>query len=301
MNPAVPSLDTQFREAVSAIDAGDIPALERLLDAHPGLADERLDAAGAWLRDQVGRALDGFFARPYLLWFVAEDPVRTGTLPANIADVTRTLIATARRAGVTSLPEQLDYTLSLVAWSGVAARCGVQLELLDVLLEAGARPDGNSDNALVNGHEKAAAHLVARGAPLTLGTALCLGRWDAVTRLAAGANAAQRQFAFVLAALNGRAEGLRRALALGVALNAPSADLHSHATALHHAVGSGELEAVRVLVEAGADREARDTLWDGTPLGWAEHYVAEGKDAGDRRRYAAIAAYLRSLDVGDPT
>ena len=296
-----PSLDTLFRQAVSAIDAGDIPALERRLNEHPGLVGERLDAPGAWLRDQVGRALDGFFARPYLLWFVAEDPVRTGTLPANIADVARTLIVAARRAAVTSLQEQLDHTLSLVAWSGVAARCGVQLELLDVLLDAGARPDGSPDNALVNGHQAAAAHLVARGAPMTLGTALCLGRWDEVARLAAGANAAQRQFAFVLAALNGRAEGLRRAIALGVPLNAPSADLQSHATALHHAVGSGALDAVRVLVEAGADRGARDTLWDGTPLGWAEHYVAEGKDDGSRKRYAAIAEYLRSLDSGDPT
>ena len=64
------SFDLLFRSAVSAVDAGDVPALERLMAEHPELASERLEAPGQWLRDQVGDALDGFFARPYLLWFV---------------------------------------------------------------------------------------------------------------------------------------------------------------------------------------------------------------------------------------
>ena len=54
------SLDVLFREAVSAIDAGDLAALKRQLAAHPNLAGDRLDSPGAWLRDQVGDALDGF-------------------------------------------------------------------------------------------------------------------------------------------------------------------------------------------------------------------------------------------------
>jgi peptide-methionine (S)-S-oxide reductase len=44
---------------------------------------DRLESPGAWLRDKVGGALDGFFRQPYLLWFVAEDPVRNGKLPGN--------------------------------------------------------------------------------------------------------------------------------------------------------------------------------------------------------------------------
>jgi hypothetical protein len=74
------ALDACFREAVSAIDAGNIDALERLVTATPALVRERLASPGAWLRDKVDGALDGFFERPYLLWFVA-DPVRNGTLP----------------------------------------------------------------------------------------------------------------------------------------------------------------------------------------------------------------------------
>jgi len=244
------NLDPLFREAVSAIDAGDVSALERLLAAHPRLVRYRLDSPGAWLRDKVGNALEGFFRQPYLLWFVAEDPVRNDKLPKNIAQVARTIIQAAEREGVDSLREQLDFTLSLVSWSWVARKCEVQIELIDVLIDAGASPDGNPDNALVNGNFAAAAHLVEAGAKLTLATALCLERWDNVTRLAQTASASEKQFGFILAALNGKAEALRRMIDLGIDLNSPSTDLYSHATALHHAVCSGSLEAVKLLNSA---------------------------------------------------
>ena len=112
-----PSLDAHFRDAVAAIDAGDVETLNRLLTEHPALPGERLESPGAWLRDTVGDALDGFFKRPYLLWFVAEDPVRNASLPPNIAVVARTIIDAARRQAVGTLQEQLDYALTLVSWS----------------------------------------------------------------------------------------------------------------------------------------------------------------------------------------
>ncbi len=285
--------DSLFRAAVSAIDAGDVAELERLLTAHPELVRERLHSPGAWLRDKVGGALDGFFRQPYLLWFVAEDPVRNGKLPRNIAQVTRTIIHAAEREGVNTLREQLEYALRLVSWSWIARECGVQIELIDVLIDAGASPDCNPDNALVNGNFAAAEHLVERGATLTLATALCLGRLDDARRLAETTSAREKQFGFILAALNGKAEALRLMLGLGVDLKGVSPDLYSHAPALHHAVWSGSLEAVKVLVEAGADMDKRDTNEDATPLGWAEY--AQSQHARDDRgkRYAAIAAYLR--------
>src|SRR5919199_5988118 len=100
------ALDALFRDAVTAIDAGDVTALERLLAEHPRLVRDRLEAPGAWLRDTVGDALDRFFRAPYLLWFVAEDPGRNGTLPPNIARVTRAIVQAAQREGVPSLQEQ---------------------------------------------------------------------------------------------------------------------------------------------------------------------------------------------------
>ena len=152
-------------------------------------------------------------------------------------------------------------------------------------------PAANATNALVNGHIAAAERLIERGGTLTLATALCLGRWEDVSRLNADATEAQRQFAFVLAALNGKAEGLRRMVQSVVNVNASSADLYAHGSPLHHAVCSGSLEAVQVLV-AGADVELQDSAWNGTPLGWAEHYV-ESAPPERVAAYRAIADYLR--------
>ena len=290
----VASLDALFREAVLAIDAGDVSEVERLISANPVLVRERLVSPAPWLREKIGGALDGFFERPYLLWFVAEDPVRNGKLPANIGAVAKTIIDAARREGVPSLQEQLDYALTLVAWSWIARQSGVQIELIDVLVDAGASPGGNANNALVNGNDAAADHLLKRGAKLTLAAALCLGRWDDVDRLLPTTDQQQKQFAFVLAALLGKAEALRRMILAGVDVNGPSRDLYSHGTPLHHAVCSGSIEAVQTLVDAGARLGTKDSAWQATPLNWAEHYVEEAKEDEGRKRYQDIAAYLRA-------
>ncbi len=310
-------LDTQFREAASAIDAGDVATLECLLTARPELVRDRLDSPGAWLRDRVGNALDGFFQRPYLLWFVAEDPVRNGKLPRNIAQVADTIIKAAKRHEVASLQEQLDHALRLVCWSWIARQCGVQIELIDLLVEAGASLDGravyqsrygtHSDAAIYNGNFDAAKHLVERGAPLTLTTALSLELWPDVDRFLSNATLAEKQDAFVQAAMNGKADALRYMLVRGIDPTTVSDRNQSHGTALHHAVWSGSLDAVRVLVEAGADLTRRDAIYDGTPLGWAMHgeqgqkestrdsaNEAEVHQAGGRKQYREIAEYLRA-------
>jgi hypothetical protein len=286
------NIDQLFQQAVALIGAGDVPALDRLLSVHPELARKRVTAPGPWLRDKLGGALDGFFKDPYLLWFVAEDVPVHGHLPKNIAEVTRVILRSAQ--GAPGLQEQLDSTLRLICWSGVAQQCGVQIELIDTLLDAGASPDGGPNNALVNCHVAAAEHLVARGAALTLASAVCLERWDDARRLAASASEAEKQFALVLAALNGKAEGVKFMVEVGADVNRPSADLYAHGTPLHHAVCSGSLATVRAFVEAGADPAKRDAAWNGTPLGWAEYYLAARKDADSQRRYGEIAEYLRA-------
>lgn len=268
--------DPLFRAAVAAIDTGDVPALERLLAAQPRLLCDRLEGYG-----------EGYFHRPYLLWFVAENPIRNGSLPANIGDVTRTILGAGERGGVESRPEQLDYALGLVSSGRIPRERGVQLELVDLLIGAGARPDGALMPALAHREAAAVERLLERGASLTLTAAVCTGRMDEAARLLAAASPSQRQAALAGAALFGRAPALRLLIAREVDVNAFSpADFHPHGTALHHAVDSGSLEAVRVLVEAGGDLEIRDRLHDGTALDWAQYL-----------KRSEIAAYLREATI----
>ncbi len=277
-----PELDSLFREAVSYIDAGQLSALQSLITASPQLVQLRLETPGSWLRDLVDGALDGYFKDPYLLWFVAENPIRHERLPANIVQITGTIIAAAQQERVQSLQEQLDYTLGLVVTGRVPRESGVQLQLMDMLIDAGATP-GPGHGALSARNLEAAAHLVERGGELTLASAICLERDADVERLTKAASTRDKQIALVAAALNGRADALARLLPLGVDIDAYSIGIHPHATAIHHAVDSGSLEAVKVLAEAGARLDSRDKVYNGTPLDWAEH---EGR--------REIADYLRA-------
>ncbi|MBV9108501.1 MAG: ankyrin repeat domain-containing protein, partial [Gemmatimonadetes bacterium] len=214
----------------------------------------------------------------------AENPIRTGRLPANIADVARTIVRASERAGVPDLAKTANYALGLVVTGRVPRESGVQIALMDVLLDAGARPD-HLDGAVMERAAEAAEHLLRHGARPTLAAALFLGRPDEAARLLPLADDAARQTALVGAALRGNAEAVRWLLDAGVPATARSATIHPHATALHHAVGAGSMDAVRLLAEAGADRTVRDRIHDGTPLGWAVH-LGHGE----------IAAYLRGLD-----
>ena len=263
-------LDLLFREAVSYIDAGQLNQLQDLLTANPQLVRQRLESPGNWLRDLVDGALEGYFQAPYLLWFVAENPIRNERMPANVVDIAQTIIAAAKGQPVESLQEQLDHALGLIVTGRVPREAGFQRQLMDVLIDAGATP-GAGNGALSGRNLEAAAHLVERGGELTLGTAICLDREADVERLAANASVRDKQIALVAAALNGKARALERLLQLGVDINAYSTGIHPHATALHHAVDSGSLEAVQVLVNAGARLDIRDKVYNGTPLDWAEH------------------------------
>ncbi len=265
--------DPLFQEAVSAIDAGDVSTLERLLATHPGLVSARADYG------------EGYFRSPYLLWFVAENPVRNGTLPGNIVQVTHAIVQAAERSRAAGLREQLDYTLGLVCSGRVARECGVQTALIDVLVDAGADPDSAVLPALAHREIAAAEKLLERGAALTLPTAVCTGRTSDVARLVRVANAGDRQTALSAAALYGQAQVLAELVDCGVDLNAYSPPgFHPHGTALHHAVDSGSLDAVKVLVEAGAELGTKDRIHQGTPLDWAEHL-----------QHTGIAAYLRGI------
>lgn len=275
--------ESLFRQGLHAVDSGDENRLRQMLQAHPELATESLRSSGKWLTDRIGNALKTFFKDPYLLWFVSEDAVRNNSLPSNIAAIAQIIIDKAKEQNAESLQRQLDYGIKLVAWSWVARESGVQIALLNVFINGGASTFKVSDDALVNGNFAAAEYLVQRGATLSLSTALCIGKWEEADRLAVDANDDEKQFGLVLCSLNGKAEAIKRLIRYGVHVSEPSPDLYSHATPLHHAAGSGSLETVKLLVEAGAKLDIRDTVHDGTPLDWAEYLKKE-----------EIAVYLRT-------
>ena len=63
-----------------------------------------------------------------------------------------------------------------------------------------------------------------------------------------------------------RLEGIRVLAALGLDLSAMTRN-----SPLHNAAWAGDLELVQLLVELGADPNAREPTYGATPLGWAEH------------------------------
>ena len=87
--------------------------------------------------------------------------------------------------------------------------------------------------------------------------------------------------AFAIAAFNGRLEAMTRLLALGANVDGA---LHLGLTGLHLAVLRRRLDVVCWLVEHGANLDARDTIHERTPLGWAEREA----------RGTPIEAYLRA-------
>jgi ankyrin repeat protein len=253
--------DPKFREAVKALDIGDVNALEQLLSTHPRLVQEHLDLPDA-----------GYFSHPYLLWFIAENPIRTGKLPDNIEAIAKAIIQAAERASVSNLSQQINYTLSLVCSGKVTRECGVQLELIDLLIDNGADPTQALIPAAVHKEIAAVERLLAHNATLSLPVAVSVKRKHEIRTLSQTASADERQQALAIAAFYGDAETLSLLIAQGANINAYCPDgFHAHATPLHHAVSSGSLSAVKILVEAGASLLTEDKIYQGTPIGWARH------------------------------
>jgi Ankyrin repeat len=275
--------DNLFREAVEAIDSGNLLFLEQLLSEHPELIRRRLDIPK-----------EGYFKEPYLLWFIADNPIRNGKLPPNIVDITKLIIRFVKQEAADSLEHQVNYALGLVETGRIPKECGVQIELIDVLLDAGAKP-GKAIGALAHGNKEAAAHVIKRGGEMTLTAAICLEWKDQIEELLKKADDKEKHLALVAASFYGKAAMVELLIQPGANVNGypeSNSGFHSHATALHQAVYAGSLDCVKLLVNGGANLDATDKIYDGTALGWVRHMQEGINDDNDKMKYKAIEEFL---------
>jgi ankyrin repeat protein len=184
-------------------------------------------------------------------------------------------------------------TMALLVSSTPPAEAGVQVPLVETMVQGGAtlEPAGEGTwtspvaTALVFGFKDTADALVRLGAKVdTLAVAAGLGRMEDVTRLLPSGSADDRHRALALAAQNGHPEIVTRLIEAGEdpnRFNPPGT--HSHTPPIHQAIAADQLEVVKVLIEKGARLDIKDTIHQGTPLGWAEYLEKP-----------AIAEYLRA-------
>ncbi len=258
--------DPTFRQAVELLDAGLADSLQKFLAAHPSLVNQRVTFEEG-----------GYFANPSLLEFVAENPIRRGTLPKNIVEVARVIIA----AGADQQSRQS--TLNLVATGRIARETGEQSRLIRLLCDSGANPQLALQPATIHGEFEAVAELTQRGAEIDLPLAAAYGDNFVFRRLLPAASAHDRHVALAIAAQCGSTEIVRALLDAGEDPNRFNpAGAHNHSTPLHQAAYYGHTAIVRLLVERGARLDIKDINWHGTPADWADH-------AGRRE----VAAYLR--------
>lgn len=261
--------DPAFRRAVELLDAGDAAGLREQLRRHPKLVRQRIVFEG-----------ENYFRNPALLEFIAENPVRRGTLPKNIVEIAQVILD----AGVEQ--SAVSETLGLVATGRVPRECGLQLELVDLLCKRGANPTSVIEAAACHGESEAVSALIGHGARINLSVAAALGRIEDFHRLLPTANGRERHLALALASQFGHVEIVRMLLDTGEDPNRYNpVGAHSHSTPLHQAAWAGHLEVVKLLIERGARLDLKDIMWQGTAADWARH--------ADR---AEVEAFLRAQE-----
>ncbi len=260
---------------LAACARGDEDAARRIADGDPSLPQRLQEQNSGLLADFAGSGntaavrlmLDLGFdigaARSHPPWSAGETALHVaawrGCLPMVKLLLERGAPLEARhRSGATPLAVALRSLIEQSEWTPNE----YSIDIAAALLNAGAHLDP---------------------AELTLAAAVCLDRGDDVARLLRDASADDLHAALEAAAFHGKASATGMLIGLGVDVKAYNRAVQPIATPLHNAVCSGSLDVVRMLVEAGANVDAKDTAYQATPLAWAEYY-----------RHAEIAAYLRT-------
>jgi hypothetical protein len=271
----------RFEAAADAVISGNLDDLRRMLTEHPSLIHQRSTRAH----------------HSTLLHYVSANGVEDyrQITPANILDVTRLLLDAGADVNATSEAYGGgSSTLGLVSTSAHPRARGVQIALIDLLLERGAKIDGEDDlpnlvsGALGNGCPEAAVALAARGARVnTLYAAAGIGDLARVRALFDAASTSRRERAMIVAAQQGHREIVRYCLDHGVVVS-----VSDGMTALHNASAGGHLELMALLLDRGASLEALN-VYGGTVLSstiWFAHHVID--DDFSARDYPKVIEFL---------
>lgn len=276
----------RFEAAVQAVIDGRRDDLVRLLMLDQGLVGTR---------SQRRTCHDPSIHEATLLHYLVANGVEgvNQRTPRNAVEIAQLLLASGADPNATAgFYGGRCSVMSMLVSSSHPAAAGVHVPLVDILVSFGASVEPASEGswrsplrtALVFGYSDVAHALVRHGAVVDgLDVAAALGREDDVRNALPTASPEELHRALAFAAQLGHARVVMRLLEAGANPDLYNPDgMHSHATPLHQAALAGHLEVVRTLVEQGARLDIRDTLWRGTPLGWAEH--------GQQH---SVAAYLR--------
>jgi hypothetical protein len=290
---------SRFEATVDALVNGDLTRLKKLLAENPELV----------------RARSTREHRSTLLHYVSANGVEDyrQKTPKNIVAITKLLL----KAGSDVNAESDAYggrstTLGLTATSWHPEKAGVQLPLMELLIDHGAKidgPDGGSavNGCLHNGRGEAAEFLARRGARLDLEGAAGVGRLDVVKgfftndgSLRPPATRQQMEDGFAWACEFGRTSVVDFLLQRG--MNVDARIKHHGGTGLHWAAYEGQAGTAKLLLDHGAPIDARDENYNGTPLDWALYGWGNtpAKRARHRGYYQVVTLLVQAGAGVDP-